>query len=306
MRSFLLACSAFCVLPILAQPIIGGAGYSSPSPLAVAPGELITLFVQETNTQLTGPVRATTNPLPPTLAGVSVVFQGSPGTDRPVPILDVRPVSTCTGNPAGCGTVLAVTVQMPFEMQTLCPLCAQPVLQIPSRISVSVNGVTSVQYEVQPLADQVHFLTVCDIVAGAEPKPESALPCPPVVTHADGTMVNAASPAQSGEELVAYAVGLGQTSPAQSDGLAPSTPAPTLYTFGIDFNYRPNALATKPLGPTFFGLPGPIYPMPVFTGATAGYIRSTLSCRRLRKECSPARAQGSVLLTATWFSRTLR
>jgi uncharacterized protein (TIGR03437 family) len=76
-------------------------------------------------------------------------------------------------------------------------------------------------------------------------------------------MVSAASPANSGEELVAYGVGLGQTEPSQSDGQAPTQPAVTRTSFAIDFNYRVNALATKPLGPSFSGTPTFAYPKPL-------------------------------------------
>lgn len=39
-------------------------------------------------------------------------------------------------------------------------------------------------------------------------------------------------------------------------------------TFGIDFNYRPNALATKPAGPSLTSPPGMV---PLFTGTTPGF-----------------------------------
>ena len=258
----------FSVVPGFAQPVIGGAGYSAALPLPVAPGQVITLFVG--NTQLTTPAHATSFPLPSKLVGVSVTYRQ--GTDRPAGILDVRTISSCGGSQlagSACDNILAVTAQLPFEMLTLCPLCGR--LDIPAFILITVDGVSSAEYAVQPLNDQVHFLTVCDVVAGAAAKLASALPCPPVVTHADGNMVSAANPAKSGEELVAYAVGLGQTTPAQSDGVAASEPAPTQYTFAIDFNYRPNALATKPLGPSFIGTPTRVYPTPLFTGATPGF-----------------------------------
>ena len=272
MRRFLLACAAFGVLPSFGQPVIGASGYSSQLPIPVAPGEVITLFVEGGNVQLTTPVRGSGSPLPASLGGVSVIYRQ--GSDRPASMLEVRPISSCLGpsQPGGttCSTILAVTAQLPFEMLTLCPLCGRP--DIPAFISVSVNGATSAEYAVQPLDDQVHFLTVCDIAAGAAPRPASALPCAPMATHADGTMVTAASPAQSGEELVAYAVGLGKTGLPQTDGVAPTAPASTQYAFAIDYNYRPNTFATKPLGPSFFGTPTRIYPMPVFTGVTPGFV----------------------------------
>jgi len=150
-----------------------------------------------------------------------------------------------------------VTVQVPYGIQTFCPLCANPLL-LTSTITVSVKGVPSTPLGVQPLADQVHFLTQCDVIVATTSinSTVGGLPCPPVITHADGTPVNFSRPAKSGEELVAYATGLGEINP---------TPAasPTRTVFGIDFNFRPNALATKPAANA---------PAPVYTGATAGFV----------------------------------
>jgi uncharacterized protein (TIGR03437 family) len=84
-----------------------------------------------------------------------------------------------------------------------------------------------------------------------------------MVTHADGSSVSATSPAKTGEELVAYAVGLGQTNPPLVTGKLVAAAAPTQTTFGLDFNYRANALPTKP---------GPTAPAPLYAGATPGYV----------------------------------
>jgi uncharacterized protein (TIGR03437 family) len=258
MRSLSLVSVIFFCIPVWAQPVIGGAGYTSPVPVSVAPGQVITLFVQGAD-----------NPLN---AGISVNYRQ--GTDRPATILEVRPISSCLGIPlpAGstCGTILAVTVQLPFEMLTLCPLCGR--LDIPASISVSVGGETASVLSVQPLNDQVHILTACDVMLSNPPsRPTSALPCPPMVAHEDGNLVTAANPATSGEKVIAYAVGLGQTDPPLADGQVATENAATQTIFAIDFNYRPNALATKPLGPSFIG-PQRRYPTPLFTGAAAGYF----------------------------------
>jgi hypothetical protein len=110
------------------------------------------------------------------------------------------------------------------------------------------------------------------MMPGSQPRIYSTkLPCAPAVTHGDGKQVSATNPAKGGEELVAYAVGLGQTNPPLTAGVPPSTAAPTSTLFAIDFNYRPNALATQPAGPSFFGAPDG-FPTPVFTGATAGFV----------------------------------
>ena len=73
----------------------------------------------------------------------------------------------------------------------------------------------------------------------------------------------------AGEELVAYATGLGQTNPPLTAGQPAAQSSPTLAlfaAFSIDFNYRANALATKP------GAVGASTAIPLFTGATKGYV----------------------------------
>jgi uncharacterized protein (TIGR03437 family) len=276
MRGLVLLCLS--AIAIFAQsttqsPVIGGAGYAFPVPLPVAPGQVITLFVQGANTTLTAPVRATNTPWPTTLAGVKVIY--TQGSAEPAPILEVRPISTCLGIPLSsgslCGTILAVTAQLPFQMLTLCPLCGRP--DIPASIAVTVNGAAGQSFTVQPFSDQVHILTACDVLLSGSQQPQINTirqPCSPMVTHADGMLVSPKNPANSGEELVAYAVGLGQTNPPLAEGQPASQPAPVEIPFGIDFNFHPNTLPAKPLGPTAFGTPIN-YPKPAFAGATPGF-----------------------------------
>jgi uncharacterized protein (TIGR03437 family) len=71
------------------------------------------------------------------------------------------------------------------------------------------------------------------------------------------------SPAKAGEELVAYAVGLGQTNPASVTGQLVTKSAPTQTSFTLDYNFHPNALPSRPL---------PTGPQPIFAGTTPGYV----------------------------------
>jgi len=160
---------------------------------------------------------------------------------------------------------------MPFEMLTVCPVCGR--LDIPAAIVATVNGVTTPFVAVQPVPDQVHFVNSCDVLSPASQPRVFAMSgaCSPMVTHADGKLVTAANPATPGEEVAAYAVGLGQTDPPMTQGQPAPDAAPTVHQFAIDFNYHANALATKPAGPSFFGGPVP-YAAPLFTGATAGMV----------------------------------
>ena len=240
-----------------AQPVISALGYSSPAPLSVAPGQLITLFVQN----IPGP--------PPSVADIYAVFHQN--SDIPMPVLSVQAICPVSGSTCAA-TIRGITVQIPYRIQTLCVLCANPLFPAAS-ITVSVNGALSGALGVQPLADQVHFLTQCDVLLSNPVRSyaNGGLPCPPMVTHADGSMVSATKPAKSGEELVAYATGLGETNPPLTTGKPAPAAYPTQTAFSIDFNYRPNALATKPAPPSAESR-APLWVPPRFIGATTGFV----------------------------------
>ena len=79
--------------------------------------------------------------------GISVTLQQ--GSNRPVGILDVRPVSTCgPSSRAGtgifpqpisnCGRLTAVTVQIPLDIVTICSVCFTP----PSEYAPTILWVT--------------------------------------------------------------------------------------------------------------------------------------------------------------------
>jgi hypothetical protein len=156
-------------------------------------------------------------------------------------------------------------------------------------VDIETNSDLPFSIDVFVLSDKVQILKVLDAVLpikgpgmyehcysitrndAAGPLNLTGLPCPPMVTHADGSLVMAKNPAKPGEELVAYAVGLGQTSPPLETGRVVTSPAPTLTTFTMDFNYRPNALPTRP-PPVGGHADGGAVPQPLYAGATPGYV----------------------------------
>jgi uncharacterized protein (TIGR03437 family) len=259
------------------EAAIGGVGYVAPTPLPVAPGQLITLFVPNSGVSLTGPVRAPAGALPTSLAGVSAILRQF--RDTPMPILMVQPVSTCTtGAPPppppaaspgsmSCGATTAVTVQIPFEI-----VCCSGHIAIPafSSIAVAINGAMGPLFDVSPVSDQIHILTSCDVIlpGAANSFSLTGLPCQQVVTHADGSAVSPSSPAKGGEVLTAYATGLGQTNPPMATGQSATAAAPAQTAFGVDFNYRANALATRPGGANRIGVPAIDL---LYAGATPGF-----------------------------------
>jgi len=93
-----------------------------------------------------------------------------------------------------------------------------------------------------------------------------------VVTHGDGTTINAANPAKAGEEIVVFAVGLGLTTPGVKTGDSTPLTAPQLKRdVYIQFDFRPNATPTRPYQDSTFTFPLP-YATPIFVGLTPNQI----------------------------------
>lgn len=251
MRSFFLSSAILvCLFRCGAQtpaPVIAATGFFLPIPLTVAPGGLLTLYVEAA-------------------AGSNVTAVYSAGSDQPMPVVRTASVSLhCFGTAATCAQILSVTVQIPFGIPTYCALCERP-SQPEGSIALIVNGVKTPYTGVVPFPDEIHFLTACDTVtngSGGWPPLDGGLPCTPMVTHSDGSPVSSTHPAQAGEELIAYATGLGETNPSLTAGQPAPQSAATVTAFAIDFNFRVNALATQP------GVVG--VASPLFAGATQGY-----------------------------------
>ena len=241
-----------------AQGIVSGAGYTIPAPVTVAPGQLVTFFVSGL-----GPVpqsiNATGIPISNTLGGITAVLkQFNPSL--PVPIFAIEPVSTCENQATpGCGTVAAITVQIPFEMRAENPngLGGVPIGLTQLVFSGFESALAVV--DLHPIVDQIHVLRTCDEVVQ-----HRAQPCQPIVTHADGTLVTADAPAKAGEQIVIYAVGLGGTQPYVPTGQAATAGAATTTAPMVQFDNHPNALPSRPLRASSQS--------PVFAGVIANYV----------------------------------
>ena len=110
--------------------VIVGAGYASPAPITVAPGQIITIVVEGIGANLTQTVHAGRTPLPATLAGISVSLQQALSLpfSAAVPLLEVSPLRTCRSLSflPTCGRSLtAVTLQIPYEMAPNFPVFEQ-------------------------------------------------------------------------------------------------------------------------------------------------------------------------------------
>src|SRR5258708_4327401 len=92
-RSCLLGALAFVAsVTVFSQTIaVVGGGYRSPTPISVAPGQVITVFVEGVGATLSQPVRAQGSPLPKNLAGISATLKQI-GSEVAVPLLAVQPI----------------------------------------------------------------------------------------------------------------------------------------------------------------------------------------------------------------------
>lgn len=270
----------------MAQPAalnVVGSSYLLAQPFPVAPGQLVTLIV-DLGSFVSGGIHesvraAAGEDLPSSLAGISGGYsQLSTKPPSPQPILEFRPYwGLCPPLGIGnCSQLAAITIQIPFE--AICDSCA-PLGGVAGGMIFFISSNTRGPFVlVATSPDQVHVLTTCDAfmlppvkITSPNSLPSGTtatisaigLPCPSVVAHGDGSLVSVQSPAQPGETVVAYAVGLGQTNPPLATGKIVTAAVPTQTTFRLDFNYHPNALPSIPL---------PNAPAPLFAGATPGFV----------------------------------
>ena len=246
-----------------------GAGYNLIAPVSVAPGQVITIFVTGVG-NVNQKILAGNPPLPVTLGGISAsLVQGT--VKVPSPILAVFPFSACLPGPAGlpCGTITGVTVQIPFELYVNIPGSLRPTVLTYLQVSDDSGNASAVMLDGE--LDEIHVLRSEDTVLAAD-LAQRAGSGSAVVTHADGSIVDASNPAKGGEVLVMYAVGLGAVDPRVKTGAAsPSPAADAAGTFSLNFDYRPNAPPSAffpRIDVAPYVLPPP---PPLFAGLTPGF-----------------------------------
>jgi uncharacterized protein (TIGR03437 family) len=168
----------------------------------------------------------------------------------------------------------AITLQIPYELS---PQSRSGDFTVPptTELVITANGITSKAFSIATYTDNLHVLSTCDAFPSNQSGSQIIVNggCNSVVTHPDGTLVTANSPAKPGETVVIYAFGLGQTTPAVKSGVATPTPAPTLpigqffmRAVSIQFDFRPNATVSNPYVST------PVTSMPTFVGLTPGQV----------------------------------
>jgi uncharacterized protein (TIGR03437 family) len=279
--------TAALVLPVACwgQPVAVGAGYSLPGPIDVAPGQVITLYVQVPGKTVSAPVTATA-PLPVTLAGFSVLLRQSfPSGPQAVPIQGVMDYQSCSPlAPSQCNVVSMVTVQIPFELTPNAPGITAPPNQ--ARLDISYQGNAATSLILNPLTDRIHIVNGCDVILTTP-----AGSCAPMITHPDGTPVTLISPAQVGENLTITLVGLGVPDQGVTTGAASPQPAVPVSDVLLSVDTRTNISPGMPFADSAMAANAQLVPgavgiyqvsftvpvLPTATPACGGPIRSNLT-----------------------------
>jgi len=215
--------SALC--PIIGQnaapPV--NIGYTEPAPFQVAPGQVVTLFLDDISFGADGSLRAAQaggGDLPKSLSGISVRITQLDGSEMQAPIFAVQQKRVCglsglEAGDAGCLLTL-VKAQIPFELPGDPVLGEQNVYTLPqpALISIDVDGRRGRGFPLQPLPDNSHVLTTRDDVWDTS---TSSL-CDRQVFHSDGSEVTRGAPAKAGETLSVLSYGLGRTDPIVASG----------------------------------------------------------------------------------------
>jgi uncharacterized protein (TIGR03437 family) len=210
-------------------------------------------------------------PLPTTLAGISISV-----AQIPVPIFAVVPFSSCDGTVFAsdvflayqshpCRSFVAITVQVPFEMP-VSPVGGPSDTAVSVDFIISEGDVAKVAVAMNSNADQVHVLTDCDTPLASSAASQAG-GCNGLVYHSDGSTASVSEdyrPAQPGEQLVMYALGLGPVSPQVQTG-QPSPPGAAVQVIQIGFDFSGNARPKPPLVQAQ-------YPNLVFAGLTPGSV----------------------------------
>jgi len=239
MRGIWAAASLF-VLPwgLQGQGIVLGAGYSTPRPVDVAPGQVITVYVRIPGKTPADPTKASP-PLPTALAGFSALLRQSFGGPLDVPLVSVADSQSCSNlGTVVCDTITMVTVQIPYELTPNVPGTMLPPNL--ARLDVSYNGATASSLFLNPVMDRV-VLNSCDVAANLPPGD-----CLPVITHSDGSLVSIRNQAQPGEVLTVAMVGLGWAVEKALTGAAAPDWGPLVDGVTIGITTRVNAAPDLP------------------------------------------------------------
>jgi hypothetical protein len=251
----------------MAPALLAGSGYAAPTAVQAAPGQILTISLYGISARTLEPFHVYDSSGKYTMlnSGISVLlFQSAEPKQVPVAVYAVQQTK-CTEADLGCVPVTVLTIRLPFELQipivpgnvclrgTACGNGGSALLRV-------FDQTTSVgDLALMPVRDNIHLLNSCDQTL----MPVSALSgvaltnCIALVQHTNGQLVTKEKPASIGEVLIAWAYGLGTTSPLPPNNPMVISVGPpitilegqlmlTTQTFDVGFTLQPNVALSRP------------------------------------------------------------
>jgi uncharacterized protein (TIGR03437 family) len=284
----LLTAAGLVLFPVSgqAQTTVIGAGYITPQPINVSPGQVITIFASVAGKPQSQPVTSSP-PLPSSLGGFSVLLRQSFIDPILIPILSVSDAQSCSSVvPMQCNTVSQITVQIPYELMPNIPHVSLP--QNFARLEINYNDSQTSSLFLNPVPDSIHVLNSCDVASGMNQTDG----CAPVIAHGNGSLVTSDNPASASEIVTMSLVGMGQPAGMVTTGAAAPQSTPTLDGVTIGYDARVNASPSmlvptssfpvdgaqlRPGSVGVYDIPFLVPALPAGVAACSGAIRSNLT-----------------------------
>lgn len=228
--------------------VLAGTGYQVPSAaLDAAPGQLMVLHVHGISSR----IDANLVPLPDSsgyprvLNGISVDLIQGKGAAATSLELRAAYQTRCL---EPCNAVTAITLQVPFELETDYAINEDP----QPWLRISENGKQVGGVALRPVTDSVHVINTCDdsqiFISAAYTVPGNV--CAPVVM-VGGSLNSLYNLAHGGDQLAVWLYGMGaKTQPAPGCCNSPDQLSRPVQDFQLNFDFRPNAPAS-PVVPGF-------------------------------------------------------
>ncbi len=186
-------------------PVILGAGYTAPTGIRIAPGQVVNIFARLSKL-LVGEVIAPGPNLAEELAGVRLTIGSGPTV--PIPLFKIRPLYSCLGLtviPPFCFDV-AISGQIPYTFPA--SSLGDPVF--PTSIYIQEDGSPPQWLDTRVFPHQIRLVSgACPLLYDAA----FGFGCARVVYRLNGLPVQSVGSVKSGETLILYAFGLGLTEP---------------------------------------------------------------------------------------------
>ena len=236
--------------------ILDSGGYQVPSPsLDVAPGQLIVLHVHGITAAIDSNLAPVPGPsgFPHALNGISIdLIQGKAATTTS---LELR-AAYQTHCLYPCSPVTAITLQIPFELETNAGVNGDPNFSL----RISQNGTPVGGVSLNPVSDNLHVMNTCDdsqvYISAAYTVPQSV--CTDVVMVGNG-LNSLYNLAHGSDELAVWVYGIGAiTAPGAGCCNSPDQLSQPVQNFTLNFDFRPNAPAV-PVVPGFGLTAAPLF-----------------------------------------------